>query len=63
MPANQWVEWSAGITLDEKNEKMIKGKVLLEQIWNLEGNRGIKMYSEGAVSILVGKSIFLPPKE
>ena len=37
--------------------------MVLEQIWNLEGNRGIKIYSEGAVSILAGKSIFIPPKE
>ena len=37
--------------------------MVLEQIWNLEGNRGVKIYSEGAVSILAGKSIFIPPKE
>ena len=38
------------------------GRVLLEQIWNMNGERGLKIHPEGSVSILAGKSVFLPPK-
>ena len=38
------------------------GRVLLEQIWNMNGERGLKIHPEGSVSILAGKSMFLPPK-
>ena len=35
------------------------GEAVLEQLWNLEGTRGIIMHSETAASILVGKVVFL----
>ena len=39
------------------------GKVLLEQIWDLKGSRGIQIHSETSASIFAGKSVFLPPRE
>ena len=39
------------------------GKVLLEQIWDLKGCRGVQVHSDTSASIFAGKSVFLPPKE
>ena len=38
------------------------GRALLEQIWNMNGEKGLKIHPEGSVSVLAGKSVFLPPK-
>ena len=58
------VRWPVGYDAEksEEKDKKIMGKVLLEQIWNLNGEKGLKMHPEGSVSILAGKSVFLPPK-
>ena len=54
--------WSNGKEKSEKNRE-IRGKVLLEQLWNLEHGKGLRLYPDGMVSILASKSILLTPKE
>ena len=39
------------------------GKVLLEQIWDLKGCRGVQVHSDTSASIFAGKSVSFPPKE
>ena len=34
------------------------GEVVLEQLWNLDGSRGLIVHSETAVSVLAGKAVF-----
>ena len=38
------------------------GALVLEQLWNLDGTKGLIVHSETAVSVLAGKAVFLPPK-
>ena len=38
------------------------GEVRLEQLWDLEGI-GLTVHSPTAVSVLLGKSVFVPPRE
>ena len=40
-----------------------EGNVMLEQIWNTEGSRGITHHSPELVTILSGRAFLLPPKE
>ena len=55
---------SAGEGLINENEGINKGgKVLLEQIWDLKGCRGVQLHSDSSASIFAGKSVFLPPRE
>ena len=58
------VRWPVGNAEEksEKQDKEVMGKVLLEQVWNLSGEKGLKVHLEGSVSILAGKTVFLPPK-
>ena len=35
----------------------------MQQLWNLDGNRGIQVRQGGVVSISCGKSVFLPPQQ
>ena len=34
------------------------GEIVLEQLWNLDGSRGLIIHSETAVSVLAGKAVF-----
>ena len=34
----------------------------LEQLWNIEGTRGIQYHSPKCVFVLSGRAFFLPPK-
>ena len=55
---------SAGGGSINENEGINKGgKVLLEQIWDLKGCRGVQLHSDSSASIFAGKSVFLPPRE
>ena len=39
------------------------GSALLEQLWSVEGSRGVDVHSRSSVSVLGGRAFFLPPKE
>ena len=52
------IGWFARVTLNEKSINHIQGKVLLDQIWNLNGNKEIKIHAKGVISILVWKPVF-----
>ena len=55
---------SAGNSGDQENPGLHRGgKVLLEQMWDLKGCRGVQVHSDTSVSNFYGKSVFLPPKE
>ena len=55
---------SAGHFKDQESPGLnCGGKVLLEQIWDLKGCRGVQVHSDTSASIFAGKSVFLPPKE
>ena len=55
---------SAGDCEDQESPGLnCGGKVLLEQIWDLKGCRGVQVHSDTSASVFAGKSVFLPPKE
>ena len=39
------------------------GTVVLDQLWNVNGSRGLSIHSSSCVSVLAGRAFFLSPKE
>ena len=58
------VRWPVGNAEEksEKQDKKVMGKVLLEQVWNLNGEKGLKFTLKGLCPFWRGRLCFSPLK-